>query len=215
MAATPDWRTRATSRLLRWVLVSWGSTWRWDETARRSAEEVVERIGRDGPVIFAVWHEHILPYALWMRKFVLPRRPVTVLVSASGDGDLGALAAATWGARVVRGSSTRGGAVGARGLARAIRDDRTSLAFLADGPKGPARVLKPGAPMLARLSGAPILPVAAEAGSSRRLGTWDRMVLPSPFTPVGVRLGDPIHVAREDDPETARERVEGELLSLL
>lgn len=214
MASNPDRRTRLTSALLRHVLVSWGSTWRWSEAAVRSGTETVARIDRDGPVIFAAWHEHILPYALWLRRFIIPHRPLTALVSASGDGELGALAATAWGAGVVRGSSTRGGAAGARGLVRSIRDDRASLVFLADGPKGPPHVLKPGTPMLARLSGAPVLPIVATADRARRLGTWDRMLLPLPFSRVDVRVGEPIRVERGEDPEEARLRVEAELSRL-
>lgn len=215
MAADPEWTTRLSATLLRWLLVSWGATWRWDESADASAAAVARRVEAHGPVIFAVWHEHILPYALWTRKFVVKRTPVTALASASRDGDLGALAAVAWGAGVVRGSSTRGGSAGVRGLMRAMRDHGSSPIFFADGPKGPARVVKPGAPVLARMAGAPVVPVSLVCPGARRLGTWDRMLVPSPGSRIGVRLGEPIRVDRSEEPETARNRVEDALLRLL
>ena len=77
--------------------------------------------------------------------------------------------------------------------ARAGRD----LTVTADGPRGPARVFKPGALLAAQLTGLPLIPVAADATSSWAIGSWDRFLVPRPLSVVRVAYGEPRWVARD------------------
>ena len=81
---------------------------------------------------------------------------------------------------VVLGSSSRGGAKGLRVLLNLLAGG-DHIAITPDGPRGPRRVAAPGVAQLAALSGAPVLPCAAQTTRRWVLRTWDRMVVPKPF----------------------------------
>ena len=46
------------------------------------------------------------------------------------------------------------------------------------------------------------------------MGSWDRMIVPYPFTRAVFLYGDPITIARDEDVEAARMRVEREMNAL-
>jgi lysophospholipid acyltransferase (LPLAT)-like uncharacterized protein len=101
------------------------------------------------------------------------------------------------------GSSTEGGSRGLRQLLRRLADGYDA-GFTPDGPRGPRRRVKPGVLTAARLSGLPIVPVAFSARPMRRLGSWDRTLLPMPFGRGLFLYGEPIRIARDaDDTELA------------
>ena len=161
------------------------------------------------PLIYGVWHARILMVP-WLnarlRQHEAARR-VTVLASRSRDGQLMADFAQRFGLAVVRGSSSRGGLEALRELVRALRggDD---VAMVPDGPRGPACRLQGGIVALAAATGAPIVPLGVAASPARRLGSWDRFIVPMPFARCGVAFGGLVEVKRHDDREDARARVE-------
>ncbi len=150
------------------------------------------REGRSGgrPVVFLLWHEHQLPLIYLHRG-----TGAVVLVSEHADGEYITRVMSRLGYGTVRGSSTRGGVGGLRGLVRAARAGR-DLAITPDGPQGPRRVLKPGALLVAQMENLPIIPVAVGASRAWRLGSWDRFMVPAPLTRINVAYGTPSRVAR-------------------
>lgn len=140
------------------------------------------------PAVYVAWHEHLLPLALLHRE-----QGVRALVSRHRDGEILARVLDRLGYRTVRGSSTRGGGPGLRRMIEAGRSGET-LAFTPDGPRGPARRCKPGAVRAAAETGLPVVPLAAAATSARRLGSWDRFLVPAPAARVYVARGDGIPV---------------------
>jgi hypothetical protein len=141
------------------------------------------------------------------------RPPSVVPVSRSRDGEWTARLFARLGAETVRGSSSRGGATALRGLVRAARDGK-DLAITPDGPKGPAERVQPGAVWLARLSGRPLLPVAFAARPCVRVGSWDRMIVPLPFSRGAFEYGELLWVPRRasgDELERCRRELEGRI----
>ncbi len=143
-----------------------------------------------GPTVFVFWHRSLLLAAYRFRGL-----GIAILISRSFDGELIARTVERLGFVAVRGSSTRGGSVGLRGMERAYREGRI-CAFTADGPKGPAEIAKPGAVQLAALVGADWVG-AFELTAERcwRLGSWDGFVVPKPFS--RVRVGWPKHARVE------------------
>ncbi len=160
-------------------------------------------------LIVAFWHEQLvlMPCFEWW-----PPR-VCIMISQHRDGELIARAVRPLGIEAVRGSSTRGGRGALRQILTAYREG-ASLAWTPDGPRGPRRVAKSGVIHTARATGAAIVPVAAAARRHRRLGSWDRMMLPFPGTRLVFSVGTPIRVASDatpDDIEAARATLEREL----
>lgn len=123
---------------------------------------------------------------------------VTILVSHSRDGETMARAAHSLGYRVVRGSSSRRGAVG--GLLALIKAARAGdhVVLAVDGPRGPRGVCKPGIVRLAQKAGVPLLP-AGVAVSRRYLfrKSWSQVYLPLPFARQVILIGDPVRFPEE------------------
>jgi lysophospholipid acyltransferase (LPLAT)-like uncharacterized protein len=199
-------------RLAAVVMKAWAATLRVELDDRCGLSQ-----GRaPQPVIFALWHDQVfcLP-PLWWRHGGRKRRAV-VLTSASKDGAVVASAMAAFGLDAVRGSSSRRGATALVALKRAL-DGGSDTCITPDGPRGPRHVLQPGLVKLAQTTGAPIVPIRLECPSAWRLRTWDRLVIPHPFSRVHVIFGDPITVpptSDEDGFEAQRQRVEDHLLSI-
>ena len=143
-----------------------------------------------GPTIFAFWHRTLLVCAHRFRN-----HGIAILISASFDGELIARTVALLGFHPVRGSSSRGGASGLRTMAEAYTDGHI-CAFTADGPRGPNMIAKPGPVQLAELTSAPwIGAYYAQPSSSWELNSWDRFMIPKPFSTVTFTW--PAHVAPE------------------
>ena len=121
-----------------------------------------------------------------------------VLVSEHRDGDYLARLLHHFGFGTVRGSSTRGGVRGLKGLIRAARRGE-DLAITPDGPRGPNRELKLGALTVARMTGLPLVPVGVGVTSSWRILSWDGLLVPKPFSTVRVAYGPPTLLPRNAD----------------
>jgi lysophospholipid acyltransferase (LPLAT)-like uncharacterized protein len=178
----------------------------------RREEAAVTPLWREGtPTIYAIWHGRILllPYLYGWRR-------AHVLASRSNDGELVSRFVKRFGLEPVRGSSSRGGTEALRLLARSLRQGHDAV-VVPDGPRGPRETVKPGLVALARLSGAPIVPIALGASPSWRLRSWDEFMVPKPFARCVVRFGDPIRVPATADratQEAARKDVESALRTL-
>ena len=143
-----------------------------------------------GPTVFAFWHCSMLTCAHRFRNL-----DIAILISRSFDGELIARTVELLGFLAVRGSSSRGGAAGLRGMQEAYAAGHR-CAFTADGPRGPARVAKAGPVQLAGLTGATwIGAYHAQPSRAWYLKSWDRFMIPKPFSTV--TFGWPAYVAPE------------------
>jgi hypothetical protein len=143
-----------------------------------------------GPTIFAFWHCSLLTCAHRFRDL-----DIAILISRSFDGELIARTVELLGFHAMRGSSSRGGAPGLRGMQEAYGEGHR-CAFTADGPKGPARVAKAGPVQLAELVGATwVGAFHGQPSSAWCLKTWDSFMIPKPFATV--TFGWPAYVAPE------------------
>lgn len=168
----------------------------------RIGQEHYLRFRRNGsPVIFVFWHGQLLPLVHYHRN-----EGIVVLVSEHSDGEYITQVIQRNGFGTVRGSSTRGGTKGLKGLVRAARAGR-DLGLTPDGPKGPAGDFKPGALAVAQMTGLPIIPLAASSSSGWRFESWDRFLVPRPFARIALVYGEPVTVTpgstREDLAELA------------
>jgi lysophospholipid acyltransferase (LPLAT)-like uncharacterized protein len=142
------------------------------------------------------WHQH----ELFCARYLLLQMPrglkLGFLVSPSVDGEIPTMIATKLGARVIRGSSTYTGARSLRDYYQLLVKDQVSPVITPDGPSGPRFKFKPGAIMLARISGRPMLPMAY-AASSAWLVAWDKFVIPRPFARIAIAIGAPVSVASD------------------
>jgi len=160
-------------------------------------EHATQIIDNGKPVIPCYWHQHHifgLWYMLQLRKQGLK---VGFLISPSRDGEVPAKIAESWGLRAIRGSSHRTGARALKELYEIITREGISPVNTSDGPTGPIHKFKPGAIMLSQMSGAPILPISWAASRYWQLSSWDRFIIPKPFSRIAIAVGEPRYVDRQ------------------
>jgi len=190
------------------VVEALGGTYQWRVAGEEHYARVVER-GRQP--ILALWHGRILSATLYFRD-----RQIVAMTSENFDGEWVARLMQRFGYRAARGSTSRGGA---RALAQLRREMAAGFpaAFTVDGPRGPARVVQPGAVWLASATGNPIVPFHIEASSFWTVKSWDAHQVPKPGSTLAVAIGEPIEVparAGEATIEAGRSAVEQSLGAL-
>jgi len=121
-----------------------------------------------------------------------------VLASPSEDGELLAATVRRFGLDAVRGSSTRGARSGLKGLERYV-ESGGHIGIALDGPLGPRHRAKPGATLIARNTGAPIVPFTVRHERAWRLRSWDRTEIPKPFSRSVATFHEPIYIAPDAD----------------
>jgi lysophospholipid acyltransferase (LPLAT)-like uncharacterized protein len=165
------------------------------------------------PVILMLWHNRFFAVAPAWRRLCGGHRKSVALTSASHDGAVVARALAAFGLGAIRGSSSRRGVAALVGLKRASMEG-LDVCITPDGPRGPRYRIQPGVVKLAQSTGAPVIPIHVRFSSAWRLKSWDRFVIPKPFSHVLVTFAPPITIPRNLD-ESAFEKQRINLEDLL
>lgn len=154
-------------------------------------EKEREAVGRSGGgAVYAGWHQRM---SYHFHHF--GSRHATTMVSQSRDGEYAARIAKWLGLKCVRGSSTRGGLGALKELVRRIRNGEIG-GMLADGPLGPARVAKIGSLIIARDAEVPLIGVHWGADRCWVANSWDRYIIPKPFSRVVFLYSEPIWIPK-------------------
>ena len=158
------------------------------------------------PVIFALWHNRIFTMPPIWRQTGGKQRSTVVLTSASKDGTTLATALSRFGVGAIRGSSSRRAVSALIGMKKSLQSG-TDVCVTPDGPKGPRYHVQPGLLKIAQATRSKIIPIHIQYGSAWRLSTWDRFVIPKPFSRVSVTFGHPVTIEKnltEEQFETQR-----------
>lgn len=168
-------------------------------------EHVQEIIKKNTPFIPCYWHQmHI--FCLWyMRKLQKRGLKIGFLVSPSVDGEISSKLVESWGIVAVRGSSNRTGAKALKDMYNIIMKDKVSPVTTSDGPTGPIHEFKQGAVMLAQLTQSPMLPVAYAADRYWELKSWDKFIIPKPFSRIVIAVGEPHYIDKKSNAEKMEE----------
>jgi lysophospholipid acyltransferase (LPLAT)-like uncharacterized protein len=169
-------------RLVWLLLMILGRTWRFEVLAEEGVTPAFHGFipGRE---IYCFWHQCVLACAYYFRS-----TGATILISQSFDGELITRTLELFGFHAVRGSSSRSGQQGILGLRRVL-DEGTPAIFTADGPRGPIYRAKMGPIKLAQLTGAPIGSFHLQPEKAWVARSWDRFLIPQPFTRIAVSWG--------------------------
>jgi lysophospholipid acyltransferase (LPLAT)-like uncharacterized protein len=162
-----------------------------------------EHIESTPQYILAFWHRQLLPLLGTSRW----KGPMTVMSSQSKDGQFSTATLLRFGIKSVSGSSTRGGSAAVRGILR-VALAGSSIVFTPDGPRGPAGIVKSGVIFTAQASQLPIVPLAFALKKYKQLRSWDRMLIPVPFSKGVCMYGEPFVVPRDGDIEEWRLKLE-------
>lgn len=155
---------------------------------------------RQGPALTACWHFAFPAVIYYFRD-----RGGMVMVSRSRDGEWAASVVKLLGYEVFRGSPGKGGATALRKIIAQLQNG-PGCGLIADGSQGPALKAQKGILLLARYSGAPLIPFSMAADHCWRFRSWDRTLLVKPFSRVVFAFGPPIDVARDASAEEMEQK---------
>jgi lysophospholipid acyltransferase (LPLAT)-like uncharacterized protein len=153
------------------------------------------------PAIYILWHNRFFVVPPAWNRICYGLRKTVALTSASNDGAMVAAAMKVFGLDSIRGSSSRRGVAALVGLKRALAAGN-DICLTPDGPRGPRYRVQPGFLKLAEATGAPIIPIHLRFSNAWRLKTWDRFVIPKPFSRVEITFAEPIRIPRGLDEAT-------------
>jgi len=175
--------------------------------------EIEEDILKRGHIpIYASWHQRFFPGITLFAN----RKPISIMISQSKDGELIARIVNVLGWYPVRGSSSKGGRQALRELKKLVHEGY-KVAHIVDGPTGPLGVVKAGLLLIAQATGMPIVPVITSAEKKWVFSSWDRFMVPKPFSRVIIRFLDEIRIPKElerSDFEEKRSSIENTLKKL-
>jgi lysophospholipid acyltransferase (LPLAT)-like uncharacterized protein len=178
-------------RLLLWLvsflgpllLLAIGRTWRITWLGNENLKAIRENGGK---VLYTFWHKNILPLAYFYRK-----QAIHIMISEHRDGEFIARVAKRLGYYPVRGSSTRGGSKALFEMSQ-VSKRGFDAAITPDGPKGPKHEVQPGTVVIASRGDLPVVPAAVSAKPCWTLKSWDKFLIPKPFSKVVILVGKPV-----------------------
>jgi len=153
-----------------------------------NAENISPRKPRAKKYIFAFKHSQLLEHIYFYRN-----TKMASLGSLSRDGEIAVVIAEKFGITMLRGSSSRGGAAALLGL-KTLSEQGFDIALTVDGPRGPLGTVNGGVIYLAKLTGAEIIPSCFACDRGIRLRTWDKFLIPKPFSKGLFNFGKPIKI---------------------
>jgi lysophospholipid acyltransferase (LPLAT)-like uncharacterized protein len=156
--------------------------------------EKVRPIINSKKFIYAAWHSRLL-----LTNYMSKGLAGTAMVSASKDGEFVARILKRQGHEAFRGSTTRGGIKALSALIKKLKEEQMPSIIIPDGPQGPRFKVKLGIIILARETGYPILPFSYSAKKIKVFASWDRFILPYPFTKCLGIYGKPFYVPKDAD----------------
>ncbi|WDP88427.1 MAG: lysophospholipid acyltransferase family protein [Desulfobacter sp.] len=151
-------------------------------------------LNNKGQLVYASWHQRFFPGI----TFFSSRRPIAIMISRSRDGEMAARAVNILGWHAVRGSSSKGGKE-ALAQIKALTQQGYKVGHIVDGPQGPFGTVKPGLISIAQHAGLSILPTITSGQNRWVFNSWDRFMVPKPFSRVIIRFGRSIEVPEELD----------------
>lgn len=173
-----------------------------------SYEDGAQKTLDQRPLVASFWHSCMIP-----ATYIFRDMGIRVMSSNSYDGEYMGRIIHKFGFVAVKGSSSRNAVRALLGLRRALEDGWT-VGFTLDGPRGPRRKVKPGPVALARSSGLALTMFHAAVDRAWVLNSWDRLMIPFPFSRVLVRVGKLINVPPDATDEDV-ERYTAELQAAL
>jgi lysophospholipid acyltransferase (LPLAT)-like uncharacterized protein len=156
----------------------------------------MDYIGNGGVVLLCTWHQQFFSAILPFKNYKTFNP--SIMISQSKDGEIVAKMALRNGWNPVRGSSSKGGKEALKKMITNLKEKKLS-AHIVDGPRGPSGIVKPGVIRLAHGANAVIVPFSVSAEKTWYFNSWDKFLLPKPFSKVTLRFGEMIKFDRVKD----------------
>jgi lysophospholipid acyltransferase (LPLAT)-like uncharacterized protein len=172
-------------------------------------QKAIEKQIKSRKCIMAIWHSRIMLFSYFFKGM-----NASILVSRSDDGEIIARILQAQGQETIRGSTRKGGLRAISKLIKDLKNNGRPGAIIPDGPQGPRFQVQPGVVLLAKKTGYPIIPATYSAKKIKVFSSWDRFILPYPFTRCRMVYGKLISVPSDADQtglENCRRALEKEL----
>ncbi len=173
----------------------------WRYTQHNLDENYLALLKQGMKPVFAMWHDQFLPCAFLHRN-----ENVVSIASDSKDGDIAAHVFKKWKYNIVRGSTFKGGVKAALNAIKTTKEIGTTFAITVDGPIGPRHIVRSGAVFIAKKLDNVIIVATIKPRRFKRFNSWDRFILPLPFTKVDVYYSKPIYLSID----TTKESIEND-----
>lgn len=178
--------TKIAGKLLYWIVRSYCATFRLTVVNENQWVNYLEQGGR---VLLCAWHQQFFSVIRHVKKY--EKYHPSLMISKSLDGEIIANIAVLTGWHTARGSSSRDGGTALKEMAEKLK--QTGLAaHILDGPRGPAGQVKPGIISLAQAANAVIVPVFVRSEKVWYFNSWDKFMVPKPFSRVSINFGESI-----------------------
>jgi hypothetical protein len=162
----------------------------------------MDLLQRGEKIILCTLHQQFFSYIRYFKTY--SHLGPSLMISQSKDGELIAGVANHTGWYTARGSSSRGGQDALNEMIERI--EKTGLgAHIVDGPTGPVGIVKNGAVKMAASKGAYLVPMYTVTEKDWHASSWDKFILPKPFSKVKIVYKDPIYVEKTEDPDLMEE----------
>ena len=155
--------------------------------------EIERKVFENGRIpIYASWHQRFFPGITLFSR----RKPISIMISRSRDGEFISGIVRLLGWYPVRGSSSKGGRQALRKIKQLVRKGY-KVGHIVDGPRGPFGVVKPGLLIIAQATGMPIIPIIISAEKKWVFNSWDQFMVPKPFSRVIIRFSDEMCIPKK------------------
>ena len=144
--------------------------------------------------IISYWHSRILIFPKFMTRY----GKFAPVISSHGDGEFLSRAVSSYGHDPIRGSSGKNSLNAMRGILTALKSN-CSICLTPDGPRGPRFQIKGNISNLAVKFHIPIIPICYSTSNAKILQTWDRFIIPFPFSKINIDISEPIFLKKADD----------------
>lgn len=158
----------------------------------RGWENIQAQIDENRPVIICYWHSRLIASVFGWKS----DKPLHQLSTPHRDGKIAAGTYNRLGIKTIWGSTSKGGSGAIRAMLKVLKGGG-AISITPDGPRGPRQRMQMSAIHIARMSGAVLVPVSGSMTNAKMLNTWDRMLVPLPFSRGVIEIGTPVEVPRD------------------
>jgi lysophospholipid acyltransferase (LPLAT)-like uncharacterized protein len=164
--------------------------------------------------IFTFWHGRSILLPEIFKSFPKNNHNIFVIASIHKSGDIIKGISENNGAKIIRGSSHKGGLHVVREVLKSLKNPNNHLCISPDGPRGPNMKINGAVLEFAKRTGAEIIPISYSSKKAKFSKTWDHYFIPKFFDDITIEIGKTYKLAKnssDDQIKSAHDALETEL----
>ncbi|TQR29362.1 GTP-binding protein [Campylobacter sp. MIT 99-7217] len=141
------------------------------------------------PCVLLFWHGRLafMPFIFRYMGYKALGKKAFVMISHHKDGEIIAKNIEFFNINTIRGSTYKGASAVIKEAFKVL-DKNDDVVITPDGPRGPWHSVSDGSVMIAQKKGVGIMLLNYEASRYWEFKTWDKMILPKPFSTIVYRI---------------------------